>query len=423
VPSSGLAVLALSAGLACASTSTVGTDFAPTVPVLRIDVEDAKPPHKSQEREAVVDLAGDRYSARIKVRGDSSSLYPKKQFGLKLRDGSSDRAVGLLGMAEASSWVLASPYADKTLIKNVVGLAQARQLFPYAPQTRWVELILNGEYHGVYTLTEKIERAKHKVDIPTLQRGGFLLKVDDGDAPYVESRNGTKFTLVYPEAPDDVPATTIDWLRRWLSDFEASLSTENYTRYVHQESFIDYFLQQELWKNIDGFRKSMYLYKDADHRVHMGPSWDFDLGAAGLSFYEGTDPEGWRHAKLRYLWPSPDYVTWFNELLRHPEYRQKVIERWRQLRKPGALFSDARIRSLIAAQVRVLEQGPAARNFTRWKVIQRPLFPVFFFTVLPMYDSWQGEVWRSEKFLLDRAAWIDAHIDEVGQFEARSLTY
>jgi hypothetical protein len=167
----------------------------------------------------------------------------------------------------------------------------------------------------------------------------------------------------------------------------------------------------------------MYLHRDADRKVHMGPSWDFDLGAAGLNFYDGADPDGWRHAKLRYMWPSPDDVTWFNELLRHPEYRAKLIARWRELRAPGGLYSDARISAMIDEQVQALEQGPASRNFARWKVIDRLTWPIVFFTVFPMYDSWQGEVWRSEKFLLDRARWIDAHIEDIGEFEEGKLTY
>src|SRR6185503_11742632 len=151
----GALVCALSTSIACAH-ATVGTDFAPTVPVLHIDVEAGESPSRSEERDAVVALEGNRYQARIKVRGSSSAHYPKKQFALKLRAEGSKLEVGLLGMAEASSWVLASPYADKTLIKNVLGLAQARQLFPYAPQTRWVELILNGFFFNDTAITEKI---------------------------------------------------------------------------------------------------------------------------------------------------------------------------------------------------------------------------------------------------------------------------
>ena len=176
-------------------------------------------------------------------------------------------------MAEASSWVLASPYADKTLIKNVLGLAQGRQLFPYAPQTRWVELILNDEYHGLYTLTEKIERGKNKMDVASVEEGGFIFNVDAGDSPYVESKQGTKYTLVYPE--EDADETTAGQRRTgWRngSRLRGPLSDEDYTHYAHVESFVDYFLQQELWKNIDGFRKSMYMYKGADDKVHMGPS-------------------------------------------------------------------------------------------------------------------------------------------------------
>jgi len=366
---------ALSASLACAQGGKVDTEFVSPVPVARIDVEGGKRPIDA-ERDAVLELYGKRYPARIKVRGSSSAYYPKKQFGLRLGDADAKLEKGLLGMTPASSWVLGGPYADKTLIKNVLGLAQARRLFPYAPQTRWVEVILNGEYNGVYTLTEKIERGKHKIDVPSVKKGGFIFNVDAGDTPYLESEQGTRYTLVYPEEGDeDASAEVMRGLAAWLSAFEASLSTDHYTDYVHRKSFIDYFLQQELWKNIDGFRKSMYLYRGRDGRVHMGPSWDFDLGAAGLSLYEGTEPAGWQHAKLHYAWPSPDCVKWFNELLLHADYREKVIARWRELRRPGALYSDARIHSMIAEHVRILNEGPATRNFSRWKVIDRPHRP------------------------------------------------
>src|SRR5262245_14109857 len=124
-------ILGLSASVACAG--SVGTDFAPSIPVARIDVADGKQPSKKKERDAVFELKGKRYEARIKVRGSSSAYYPKKQFSLKLRARDSKLEAGLLGMNPASSWVLASPYADKTLIKNVLGFAQGRRLFPYAP--------------------------------------------------------------------------------------------------------------------------------------------------------------------------------------------------------------------------------------------------------------------------------------------------
>src|SRR4029434_352774 len=111
-------IWAVSASVACAQASKVRTDFVPTIPVVRIDVKDGKDPGKSKEREATLDLQGKRYQARIKIRGGSSALYPKKQFTLKLRAEGSKLEVGLLGMANASSGVLGSPYSDKTFIKS-----------------------------------------------------------------------------------------------------------------------------------------------------------------------------------------------------------------------------------------------------------------------------------------------------------------
>ncbi len=103
------------------------------------------------------------------------------------------------------------------------------------------------------------------------------------------------------------------------------------------------------------------------------------------------------------------------QLLEHDEYRAKLVARWRQLREPGALFSDTRISAMIQENFEILRDGPATRNFSRWKVIGRPIFPLFFFTVLPIYETWEEEVWRSEGFLLERARWIDAHIEQVGE--------
>src|SRR5262245_15237422 len=87
--------LASSLSVACAHASRVGTDFVPTIPVVRIDLKDGKDPTRA-EREAVLQLDDQSYEARIKVRGSSSALYPKKQFALKLRDGDSELEVGLL---------------------------------------------------------------------------------------------------------------------------------------------------------------------------------------------------------------------------------------------------------------------------------------------------------------------------------------
>lgn len=85
----------------------------------------------------------------IKQRGFTSGDYPKKQYKIETVDeNGSNRNVQLLDLPEEHDWILAAPYADRTLLRNVLTYELARQMGHYAPRTRFCELILNGSYQG-----------------------------------------------------------------------------------------------------------------------------------------------------------------------------------------------------------------------------------------------------------------------------------
>lgn len=102
----------------------------------------------------------------IELRGHSSLAFPKKQYGLELRDRRGEgRDAGLLGMPKDDDWVLSAPYTDKSLMRNALAYETARQSFGrYAPRTRYVEVVLNGRYRGVYVLTQKLELGKGRIE-------------------------------------------------------------------------------------------------------------------------------------------------------------------------------------------------------------------------------------------------------------------
>ena len=124
----------------------------------------------------------------IEVRGATSQTFPKKQYALETREADgSNRNVPLLGLPRENDWILHAPYTDKTLVRNAVAYRLARSMGRYASRTRFCEVVLNGEYQGVYLLLEKIKRDDARVDIARLRpdetsgddlTGGYIVKVD-----------------------------------------------------------------------------------------------------------------------------------------------------------------------------------------------------------------------------------------------------
>ncbi len=130
------------------------------------------------------------YSGKIsiEIRGSTSQSFLKKSYGFETQyESGENRNVSLINLPEENDWILYAPYSDKTLIRNILAYRLARELGHYAPRTKLCELIVNGEYRGVYVLIEKIKRDKNRVDISELNpdeisgddvSGGYILKID-----------------------------------------------------------------------------------------------------------------------------------------------------------------------------------------------------------------------------------------------------
>ena len=157
----------------------------------------------------------------IEIRGASSQMFPKKNYGFEtqLEDGSNNN-ISLLGMPEENDWILHGPYADKSLLRNVLAYYMARRTGHYAPRTRLCELIVNDDYRGVYMLTERIKRDENRVDVAKLTpediegdelTGGYILQIDrdnediDGDGWYSNFPNYKFFAFDDPDYDELLP--------------------------------------------------------------------------------------------------------------------------------------------------------------------------------------------------------------------------
>jgi spore coat protein CotH len=125
----------------------------------------------------------------IEYRGAVSQMfYEKKSYGIELWDESNNGvSKSVLNMSAAEDWILHGPYADKSLIRNVLAYQVSNNIGRYAPKTKFVELEINGDFKGLYVLMEKIKRGKERVNVSKISpktsdahsiKGGYIQKID-----------------------------------------------------------------------------------------------------------------------------------------------------------------------------------------------------------------------------------------------------
>ncbi len=362
----------------------------------------------------------------IEIRGSSSQMFPKKQYALETQDIDGENLnVSILGMPEENDWILHAPYSDKSLLRNFLAYELARDMGRYSSRTRFCELVINGDYKGLYIFMEKIKRDNNRVDISKLNpdettgddlTGGYIVKVDkwDGEnndgwwsASPLPEYDGTWYQYHYPK-PDDIVDEQKDYINNYITDFELLLASEAYNDpdagyydQVNLESFIDVSLMSEISKNVDAYRLSAYMYKDKDSedgRLTMGPIWDYNLAFGNADYYDGWDPAGWQldvelggdPFKIPFWW----YRIWDDET-----FRDAFNQRWQELRQ--TVFSEEYIMNIIDSTIAVIDEAQV-RNFQRWPILDEYVWPNAY-----VGGSYENEIDYLTDWITDRLEWID----------------
>ena len=285
-----------------------------------------------------------------------SQMFPKKQYGIELRDAAGvDIDASLLNMPAEEDWVLFAPYNDKSLMRDVLAYKLGRDMDRYAPRTRFCELVLNGKYQGIYVLMEKIKRNVNRVAINNLNpgeiagndlTGGYIIKIDkftggSGDgwfSAFLPPNNGKGqpiyFQYEFPEA-GEIAAEQRNYIQKFVGQFESALAgdffedpAQGYARYIDVNSFIDFLIMQEVTKNVDGYRLSTFLHKQRDSdggKLVMGPLWDFNLGFGNADYCTEGEPTGFV-LDFNKTCPMDDWLIpfWWKRLLQDNTFQEKL---------------------------------------------------------------------------------------------------
>lgn len=345
----------------------------------------------------------------VELQGFTGPGYPKKNYDFDLTDAAGfEIDTVILGLPSENDFILKAEYLDLSLMKNQIAYTMSRRMDRYAPRTKYCELMIDGEYLGVFSLTEKIKRDANRVDIAALNptditgeelTGGYIIEINENFSPndwesdYEPINEATcdfpvAFKMVYPRI-EEIQPEQFDYIHAYVDSFEDALHGPDfldadlgYRQFISVKSFIDFMLVNEFSANYDSYGRSTFLYKEKNGQLFIGPPWDYDRG------YEWWTTEGWVWEITHPYWPFP---FWWDKFRDDPEYRNEVYCRWTDLRTD--ILSDAAFDELIDSLATNLGPDAVSRNFEKWGELG-----------VGDPDYFVEEV---RTFLHDRLAWMD----------------
>lgn len=367
----------------------------------------------------------------IERRGSTSGDFPQKSYAFETRDvnGTTIDTV-LLGLPEENDWILYAPYNDKSCMRNIITYKLANEMGNYASGTVLCELVLNGQYQGIYTLMEKVKRDDNRVNISKLLptditgdelTGGYIIKIDkttgsnnDGWTSNYQAADNSDITFLYhyPKS-DEIMPQQADYIQAYVDSFETALASPSFTdpvtgyrKYSAPETFIDFLILNEISKNVDGYRLSTYLHKEKDSKggkLRMGPMWDFNLAWWNADYCAGDDHTGWQYEFPNTCPGGWQVPTWWTRMLEDPWFQDELKCRWTTLRQ--TVLSNNSLYAQIDSIAQYINEAKD-RHFEQWPLLGTYTWP----NPSPIPADYPGEITAFKQWILDRAAWIDSNI-------------
>ena len=293
---------------------------------------------------------------KISGRGQSSWGKIKNPYNISLQH---DEA--LCGLEAGKKWTLLALYYEHDKVHSKIIFDMAKKLgIPYTPECTWVDLYCNGEYMGLYLLTEAITVGDGRVEIHDLEKdneninshisiydaeligedgrsgyeildpanytGGYLIEKNNRYPlnPHFTTSAGYVFEI---KSPKYVSLKQVDYIAEFVQSIENMivLGDFDYRNYIDMESFARQFLLDKIVLDIDSMRYSSYYYKDQYQNIlFSGPVWDYDR-AMGEVFSDYAEPieesEGIQN-KMQ---------AWYNSLYQDPEFYSILVEEYKKI--------------------------------------------------------------------------------------------
>jgi len=370
-------------------------------------------------------------NVKIETRGNSTQGFDKKTYSFELKSpGGVDVSEPLLGMGKEEDWILHAMVIDKSQLRIPMSFDLFRSMGHYASDYRFVEVMINGEYDGLYILCEKIKRDDDRVDIARLDEddiagdsltGGYILRIDwwdeqEGFFSDFESMSGDQqfFHWYYPKA-DEIKDEQAAYIEDYMNQFQEAVLDPSYTNslgkkytdYIDITAFVDFLLINEFSKNSDGYKLSTYLHKDKDSkdgRLKMGPIWDFDQTYGLSTVCSSHITDGWTFLQNQDDCTDLESMPlWWGRLMEDPVFVNHLKCRWESAKENQ--YNEDSIFYWIDNNVLNLQE-PLDRNFERWDFIGQQIW----IEPDPFPQTYEEEIDYLKNWISERIDWIDANI-------------
>lgn len=329
----------------------------------------------------------------------ASAMSSDTTLDLSLSTDPPSAAVDFFEFGDESDWILSGMYFDLSLYRNKLMYDLFEAFAPdtnYGPQTQYCDVTLDGDWRGIYLLSEEIGRDADRVDIQAQLGNGesFIFKSDVTQTWIVT--NGIGWQLVYPKPDALTPAVAAGLTASMTAFGNATAGVGDIWELVDMPTLVDWVLLQEFSNNGDAYYSSIHIYKDVGGKIVFVP-WDFDIGLGG-----GCNPtDGWLY---RYD------GHWLNVMAADPEFRAALVARWTELRE--TVLSQESFDAQLAGYVETMTPETIEDNFERWPQDQIIGGDDW---VLPFRESCPTATWDEEHayvqaWITARLSWMDANI-------------
>ncbi len=333
-------------------------------------------------------------SLKIKGRGNYTwTGFDKKPYRLKF-----EKKVAILGMKKNKHFgLLANADDDLGFLRNAVGFELSRRLgLAWTPTAEPVEVFLNGNYIGLYFLTELVRVDPDRVDVveqadnatdAEAVTGGWLIEIDNYDTdPHVEitEGNGERIIFTY-KTPEVLSSEQGSYLISQMTAINAAIyasdkSSTEWEKYVDIDALARYYIVQEILDDCESFHGSCYMHKQfgSDTKWVFGPVWDF-----GNAYKRGTS---------QFVWDKPTFnQTWIGEIYKFPRFQAKVKEVWSEFCTKH--YADTkRYISAFATNISAAASADAAR-WPRYGNSDEQAAASSFLSKFVSKSKWLGQQW------------------------------
>lgn len=371
-------------------------------------------------------------AAEFRGRGNGSwndvsdnPTYGKKR-GYKIKF---DKKQSLFGGEANKHWVIlaCTNFDDVTMSRNYLAFNMSRELFTaieHSTLAEWVDVYVNGEYHGLYLLCEHTRVGKGRVDISSEystapENNGFLVEYDaygatsnpdKGDPQFIDGIHyfrvsGVKYPFtVHSPDPEDYAEEGITesdyrkqvaYIKNYVTEVYNAALGGNYDKFAELadvQSFVDMYILHELFKNVDTGYSSFYMYKKPNGKLYAGPPWDFDA-STNISGRGDRSPQNIYVADKVQEGSAICASELYIELYKNASFKRDIIARWKTLSPQISAFLDERMNDAVYNE----NKAAMGKNFAKWKSK----------TQAKAETDWVNDMKTLKKWFTDRIAWLD----------------